>query len=83
MPLEQSTLDAVKNKKFTEFSNAVKQELKQKLSNHKVTKKYVSDYDKIKQMKDSFAKIANTNKQDNDDVKDNIDNDVKDNDENE
>jgi len=61
MAIDNETLDAVKNKKFTEFSDAVKQELKQKLSNHKDTKKYVSDYDKIKQMKDSFAKIASIN----------------------
>ena len=66
MSVDQSALDAVKDKKFTEFSDAVKQELKQKLSNHKITKKYVSDYDKIKQMKDSFAKIANINEPDND-----------------
>jgi len=58
MPLDNDVLDDVKNKKFTDFSNAVKQELKQKLSNHKLTKKYVSDYDKIQQMKDSFAKIS-------------------------
>ena len=66
MSVDQSALDAVKDKKFTEFSDAVKHELKQKLSNHKITKKYVSDYDKIKQMKDSFAKIANINEPDND-----------------
>lgn len=61
MPLDNSAIDSVKDKKFTDFSNAVKQELKQKLSNHKVTTDYVSAYDKIKQMKDSFAKIAKTN----------------------
>jgi len=58
MSLDISTIDAVNNKKFTEFSNAVKQELKNKLANHKDIKQYVSDYDKIKQMKASFAKIA-------------------------
>ena len=59
MSLEQETLDAAKDKKFTEFSDAVKQELKNKLSNHSKTKEYVSNFDKIQQMKDSFTKIAN------------------------
>lgn len=61
MSLEQETLDSVKTKKFTDFSDAVKQELKNKLSNHPKTKDYVSNFDKIQQMKDSFAKIANIN----------------------
>jgi len=65
MPLEQDTIDNVKDKKFTDFSNAVKQELKQKLSSHKGTKEYVSDFDKIKQMKDSFAKISKINQENN------------------
>ena len=64
MPLEQDTLDAVKDKKFTEFSDAVKQELKSKLSNHKGTQKYVSNFDKIQQMKQSFAKIAQSASED-------------------
>jgi hypothetical protein len=58
MPLEQETLDLVKDKKFTEFSDAVKQELKNKLSNHKGAKEYVSNFDKIQQMKSTFAKIS-------------------------
>lgn len=65
MPLEQDTIDDVKDKKFTDFSNAVKQELKQKLSSHKGTKAYVSDFDKIKQMKSSFAKISKINQETN------------------
>ena len=60
MSIDQSTLDAVKDKKFTDFSNAVKQELKQKLSNHKDTKQYVSNYDKIQRTKDLFNQIAKT-----------------------
>jgi hypothetical protein len=58
MPLEQETLDLVKDKKFTEFSDAVKQELKNKLSNHQGAREYVSSFDKIQQMKTSFAKIS-------------------------
>ena len=60
MALEQEVLDLAADKKFTEFSNAVKQELKNKLSNQKDIKQYVSDFDKIQQMKQQFAAIANT-----------------------
>lgn len=43
--------------KFTEFSNAVKTELKSKLANNPVIKQHTDDYDKIQDMKASFAKI--------------------------
>ena len=57
MALDTEVLKSAQDKKFTEFEKAVKQELSNKLSNHKVTKQYVSDFDKIQQMKDSFEKI--------------------------
>ncbi len=59
MALEVDDLKAAQGKKYTEFSKAVKQELKSKLANHKVTKQYVSDFDKIEQMKKSFEQIKN------------------------
>jgi len=59
MALEVDDLKAAQGKKYTEFSKAVKQELKGKLANHKVTKQYVSDFDKIEQMKKSFEQIKN------------------------
>ena len=60
MPVSSQILDTAKDGKFSEFSDAVKQELKQKLSSHKVTKQYVSDYDKVQQMKTLFADVAKT-----------------------
>ena len=74
MPLDIDTLKLATDKKFTDFSKAVKQELNNKLSNHKVTKKYVSDFDKIQQMKSQFAKIASKDI-DKDDIPKDIDKD--------
>jgi len=56
--LDKDVLTTANDKKFSEFSKAVKQELHNKLANHKVTKQYVSDFDKIQQMKKSFAEIS-------------------------
>jgi len=61
MAIDQETLNLASDEKFTDFSKAVKQELNNKLSNHKVSKKYVSDFDKIQDMKKTFAKITNAN----------------------
>jgi 5'-deoxynucleotidase YfbR-like HD superfamily hydrolase len=62
MAVDNKVLNLASDKKFTEFSKAIKQELKNKLSNHKEVKQYVSDYDKIQQMKDSFAEISKIGK---------------------
>ena len=48
---------SAEEKKFSEFSNAVKQELRNKLSNHPVSKQFASDFDKIQSMKSAFAQI--------------------------
>lgn len=48
---------AAEDKRFTDFSNVVKDELKQKLSGREEIKNYVDDYEKIQQMKASFAQI--------------------------
>lgn len=61
MEINKEILDLAYNKKFTDFSKAVKQELHNKLNNHKVTKKYVSDFDKIQDMKKSFKQISDLN----------------------
>lgn len=45
------------DKKFTDFSQAVKSELKTKLANREEIKTHVSDFEKIQQMKASFAQI--------------------------
>jgi len=58
MELTTQTLDLASDKKFTEFSKAVKTELKNKLKNRPEIQQYVSDYDKIQQMKSKFAEIS-------------------------
>lgn len=57
MSLDTDIINYAVNKKYTEFSDAIKSELQNKLANNKDAKKYVSDYDKIQQMKLAFAKI--------------------------
>ena len=54
---DMNLMQAVADKKYTEFSTAVKQELINKLGNSETMKSYTSEYDKIKQMKSLFAQI--------------------------
>lgn len=53
----ENVMQYVADKKYSEFSNAVKQELLNKLSNSPEIKNYTSEYDKIQQMKDLFSQI--------------------------
>lgn len=55
--MDKEVLSLVKDKKFTDFSKAVKQELNNKLSNHPKIKDYKTSYDKIQDMKKQFANI--------------------------
>lgn len=57
MSLEKTVIKSAVDKKYTEFSNAIKQELHNKMANSDIGKSYASDFDKIQQMKASFAKI--------------------------
>jgi hypothetical protein len=60
MSLETIVIQNAMDKKYTDFSNAVKIELQNKMRNHYTSTKYISDYDKIQQMKSVFAKISNS-----------------------
>lgn len=51
------------DKKYTEFSNAVKQELLNKLGNSPEIKTYTSEYDRIQNMKSLFKQISSMNNQ--------------------
>lgn len=51
------------DKKYTEFSNAVKQELLNKLGNSPEIKAYTSEYDRIQNMKSLFKQISSMNNQ--------------------
>lgn len=50
-------MQSVADKKYTEFSTAVKQEMLNKLANNSTVRNYTSEYDKIQQMKTLFAQI--------------------------
>ena len=53
----ENVMQAVADKKYTEFSSAVKQEMLNKISNTDTMKNYTSDFDRIQQMKSLFAQI--------------------------
>lgn len=58
--LDNTVIDAATQKKFSEFSNAIKQELHSKLNGHEDVMNYVHQLDSIRNMKDAFAEINNT-----------------------
>jgi hypothetical protein len=55
--MEVDVISNAVDKKYTDFSNAIKQELKNKLANNPDVKQYTSDFDKIQDMKALFNKI--------------------------
>ena len=55
--MDAEILKSAENKKYTEFSDAIKAELKSKLAGHPTIDKYSSDYDRIQKMKDIFSQI--------------------------
>lgn len=54
-----NVLDYVADKKYSDFSAAVKQELLYKLGNSNEIKSFASEFDKIQQMKNLFSQISN------------------------
>ncbi len=57
METETNFMQAVADKKYTEFSTAVKQEMLNKLASNSDMKNYTSEFDKLQQMKSLFAQI--------------------------
>ena len=53
----ENVMQSVADKKYTEFSSAVKQEMLNKISNTDTMKNYTSDFNRIQQMKSLFAQI--------------------------
>ena len=53
-------MQSVADKKYSEFSAAVKQEMLNKISNSETIKNYTSEFDRIQQMKSLFAQINKT-----------------------
>lgn len=60
--LEPKDIDFAVNKQYTAFSNAIKQELANKIANDKQIQSYESDLDKMQKLKDIFAQINSTSK---------------------
>ena len=58
MTLKTNVIDSAVKGKFTEFSDSIKAELHNKMSNHEDTAAYAAAYDKIQEMKKAFAKIG-------------------------
>jgi len=55
--LEITDIDFAKDKKYTAFSDAVKGELMNKLTNHSDCVAYASEIDRLQNMKSTFAEI--------------------------
>jgi hypothetical protein len=62
MSLNVSVIDSAVQKRFTEFSLAVSNELRNKLSTHPSIVAYTQEFDKIRKLKDSFSNISNPSK---------------------
>jgi hypothetical protein len=62
MSLNVSVIDSAVQKRFTEFSLAVSNELRSKLSTHPSIVAYTQEFDKIRKLKDSFSNISNPSK---------------------
>jgi len=57
MENDTNIMQCVADSKYTEFSTAVKNAMKDKLSNSETISNYTSEFDKIQHMKSLFAKI--------------------------
>jgi peptidoglycan hydrolase-like amidase len=58
--LDSNDLNAAQEKRYTDFSNAIKQELNNKLQNNPVIQSNVSEFERIQQLKDIFSQINQT-----------------------
>lgn len=61
--LEPSDLDLAVDKRYTDFSNAIKQELANKVANNPVIQNFETEFDRIQKLKGIFAQINSTVKE--------------------
>jgi len=54
---KETIFTAVDNNKFTEFETAIKAELDRKISENPTMAGYKSDFEKVQDIKDTFAEI--------------------------
>ena len=59
MNLTTDMIGLAHEKKFSEFSTAIKNVMKSKMNNHEVSIAYKNEYDDISRMKDLFSQVAN------------------------
>jgi len=61
--LEPSDLELAVDKRYTDFSNAIKQELANKVANNPVIQNFETEFDRIQKLKGIFAQINSTVKE--------------------
>jgi selenocysteine-specific translation elongation factor len=62
--LDSNDITAAVEKRYTDFSNAIKQELNNKLQNHPIIQNHVSEFERIERLKDIFSQINQTKQPD-------------------
>lgn len=62
MSLDASVIDLAIQKRYSDFSNVLRAELRSKLSNHPEMVNYSNEFDKIKKIKIAFSQINNPTK---------------------
>ena len=63
MSLDKSVIDLAIQKRYSDFSNAMRIELRSKLSRHPEIVRYSNEFDKIQKMKIAFSQIVNPHKE--------------------
>jgi selenocysteine-specific translation elongation factor len=58
--LDVNDITAAVEKRYTDFSNAIKQELNNKLQNHPIIQNHTSEFERIERLKDIFSQINQT-----------------------
>jgi selenocysteine-specific translation elongation factor len=58
--LDVNDITAAVEKRYTDFSNAIKQELNNKLQNHPIIQNHSSEFERIERLKDIFSQINQT-----------------------
>jgi selenocysteine-specific translation elongation factor len=58
--LDANDITAAVEKRYTDFSNAIKQELNNKLQNHPIIQNHTSEFERIERLKDIFSQINQT-----------------------
>jgi hypothetical protein len=61
--LEPKDIELAVDKKYTDFSIAIKQELANKIKSNPIIQSFESDFDRMQKLKDIFAQINSTAKE--------------------